>query len=72
MFTEILDEEQLNNETAQARCDNILRCGVIIKDEESQLNGHFIRRMVIRADKQNEYYLEKVDGQWVALIKGSV
>ena len=72
MFTEILDEEQLNNETAQARCDNILRYGVIIKDEESQLNGHFIRRMVIRADKQNEYYLEKVDGQWVALIKGSV
>ena len=72
MFTEILTEEQLNNEEGQARCDNILRYGVIIKDEESQLNGHFIRRMVIRADEQNEYYLEKVDGQWVALINGSV
>lgn len=67
MFTEILNEEQLNNETAQTRCDDILKYGKIIKDEESQPNGHFIRRMVIRANEQNEYYLKKVDGRWVGL-----
>ena len=67
MFTEILNEEQLNNEQGQTRCDDILRYGKVIQDTESQRNGRFIRRMVVRADEQNEYYLKKVDGQWVGL-----
>ena len=67
MFTEILNEEQLNNEQGQTRCDDILRYGKVIQDTESQCNGRFIRRMVVRADEQNEYYLKKVDGQWVGL-----
>jgi polyhydroxyalkanoate synthesis regulator phasin len=67
MFTEILNEEQLNNEEGQARCDDILRYGKIVKDEESVHNGHHVRDMVIVSDEQNTYFLKKVDGQWVVL-----
>ena len=67
MFTEILNEEQLNNKEGQTRCDDILRYGKIVKDIESVHNGHYVRDMVIMADEQNTYFLKKVDGQWVGL-----
>jgi hypothetical protein len=67
MFTEILNEEQLNNKTAQTRCDDILRYGKIVKDAEALHNGHYIRDMVVVIDKQNTFFLKKVDGQWVGL-----
>jgi hypothetical protein len=34
MFTEILNEAQLNNKEEQTRCDDILRYGKIVKDTE--------------------------------------
>ena len=67
MFTEILNEAQLNNEEGQTRCDDILRYGKIVKDSESVHNGHHVRDMVIVSDEQNTYFLKKVDGQWVGL-----
>lgn len=67
MFTEILNETQLNNKEGQTRCDDILRYGKIIKDAESVHNGHYVRDMVIVADEQNTYFLKKVDGRWVGL-----
>ena len=67
MFTEILNEEALNNKERQARCDDILRYGKIVKDTESVHNGHYVRDMVIMVDEQNTYFLKKVDGQWVGM-----
>ena len=67
MFTEILNEEQLNNEKGQTRCDDILRYGKIVRDTESVHNGHYVRDMVIKIDFQYTYFLRKVDGHWVEL-----
>lgn len=67
MFTEILNEEQLNNKEGQTRCDDILRYGKIVRDVESVHNGRYVRDMVIMIDHQYTYFLKKVDGQWVGL-----
>jgi hypothetical protein len=67
MFTDILNEEQLNNKAEQARCDDILRYGKIVKDANSVHNGHHIRDMIIVSDEQNTFFLKKIDGQWVGL-----
>ena len=67
MFTEILNEEELSNKAGQARCDDILRYGKIVKDTESVHNGLYVRDMVIMVDEQNTYFLKKVIGRWVEL-----
>jgi len=67
MFTEILNEEQLNNKAGQARCDDILRYGKIVKDANSVHNGHYVRDIVIMMDEQDTFFLKKIDGQWVGL-----
>ena len=67
MFTEILNEEQLNNEKGQARCDDILRYGKIVRDTEVIHCGHHVRDLVIMIDFQFTYFLRKVDGHWVEL-----
>jgi hypothetical protein len=67
MFTEILNEEQLNNKAGQARCDDILRYGKIVKDSESVHNGHYVRDIVIMMDEQDTFFLKKIDGRWFGL-----
>jgi hypothetical protein len=67
MFTEILNEEQLNNKAGQARCDDILRYGKIVKDSDSVHNRHYVRDMVIMMDEQDTFFLKKIDGRWVGL-----
>jgi hypothetical protein len=67
MFTEILNEEQLNNKAGQTRCDDILRYGKIVKDSNSVHNGHYVRDIVIMMDEQNTYFLKKVNGRWIGL-----